>query len=174
VTDGPLESEEVDVLESDGVDSEGSEEGSEASDEMESVEMERVDDDSDWMSEWASVYLVVWISSTRGVLKETFFSAGNLGLPDILRASVRRIGLFANIECRLCVIEYGMVAELDVDADDMDDELGVLDSWASSEEESSGTYTELSIESFGLGNRGPGVAAGVCSGSGEASFMAGV
>jgi hypothetical protein len=174
MTDGSLESEEVEVLDSDGVDSEGSEEETEASEEIELVEMERLDDDDDSISEWAKVYFVVWISSTRGVLKETFFSAGNLGLPDILRASVRRIGLFAKIECRLCVIEYGMVAELDVEADDIDDELGVLESRFSTEAGSSGTYTELSIESFGLVSRGPGVAAGVCWVSNETSFMAGV
>jgi hypothetical protein len=129
--DGSLDSEKVEVVDSEEVASEGSVVDSETSEETESVEREIVDEDSDSMSEWARVNLVVWISSTRGVLKDTFFSAGNLGLPDILRASVRRMGLFANIECRLCEIEYGIVAELEVEADDIEDELGVLESWAS-------------------------------------------
>jgi hypothetical protein len=138
--DGSLDSDEVEVVDSDEVfDSEvvdSEEVDSEGSEETESVERETVDEDSDSMSEWARVNLVVWISSTRGLLNETFFSAGNLGLPDILRASVRRIGLFANIECRLCEIEYGMVAELEVEADDSEDELDVLESWASEAVES--------------------------------------
>jgi hypothetical protein len=138
VVDGSLES-EVEVVDSEEVDSEGSVVDSEGSEETESAVREMVDEDSDSMSEWARVNLVVWISSTRGVLNETFFSAGNLGLPDILRASVRSIGLFASIECKLCEIEYGMVAELEVEAEDIEDELGVLESCASGDVESWGT-----------------------------------
>lgn len=97
--------------------------------ETESVERVSVEEESgDSISECARVYLVFLISSTRGVRKETFFSAGNRGRPDILRESTLRIGLFANIECKLCDIEYGMVAEFVVEAEDTELELGVLDS----------------------------------------------
>lgn len=40
------------------------------------------------MSECASVYLVLTISSTRGVRKDTFLSAGKRGRIDILRRFV--------------------------------------------------------------------------------------
>lgn len=94
-----LESEAEGSLDSDDVEVESA---VVASEERESVERESVDVDwGDSMSEWASVYFSVRISSTRGVLKDTFFSAGNLGRPDILRESTRSIGLFASIECKL-------------------------------------------------------------------------
>ena len=43
----------------------------------------------DSRSEWASVYRVVVISSTSGVLNDTRFSAGNMGRDDaILRGTI--------------------------------------------------------------------------------------
>jgi hypothetical protein len=55
------------------------------------------------MSEWASVYLTVVISSSSGVRKETRFSAGNMGLEAaILRGIIDRAGLLARTETRLC------------------------------------------------------------------------
>jgi hypothetical protein len=43
----------------------------------------------DSRSEWASVYRVVVISSSSGVLKDTRFSAGNMGRDDaILRGTI--------------------------------------------------------------------------------------
>jgi hypothetical protein len=106
------------------------------SDESESVDRERVDVDcDDSISEWASIYFSVRISSTRGVLNDTFFSAGNLGRPDILRESTRSIGLFDSIEFKLWEIWYGIVAELVVEADESEEALGVLESWVSGVEE---------------------------------------
>jgi hypothetical protein len=56
----------------------------------------------DSRSEWARVYLVVVISSSRGVRKETRFSAGNMGrFEAILRGIMERAGLLERIEARL-------------------------------------------------------------------------
>ena len=69
----------------------------EAVDEM----VERVEMD-DSRSEWAMVYLVVVISSSSGVRKDTRFSAGNMGrLEPILRGIIERAGLLERIEARL-------------------------------------------------------------------------
>lgn len=78
-----------------------------------SVELE------DPRSEWASVYLTVVISSSRGVRKETRFSAGNMGLDEaILRESVGLAGLLVRIEVRLWGCLYGIAAVADsLDAD---------------------------------------------------------
>lgn len=78
----------------------------EASDSLVAVEAEDAMDDrveqDDSMSEWASVYLVVVISSSSGVRKDTRFSAGNIGrLEFILRGIIERAGLFERIEARL-------------------------------------------------------------------------
>jgi hypothetical protein len=79
------------------------------------------------------VYFTVVISSSSGVRKETRFSAGNMGLEEvILRGIIDLAGLLANIETRLCGCLYGidMVAdscEADVSADErVDAELGVV------------------------------------------------
>lgn len=81
----------------DGCDVEASESVVEAVDAREeSVETE------DSMSECARVYLVVVISSSSGVRKETRFSAGNMGrLEPILRGIIERAGLLERIEARL-------------------------------------------------------------------------
>lgn len=56
----------------------------------------------DSRSEWAIVYLVVVISSSSGVRKQTCFSAGNMGrLEDMLRGIMERAGLFVRMEVRL-------------------------------------------------------------------------
>jgi len=56
----------------------------------------------DSISECASVYLVVVISSSSGVRKDTRFSAGNMGRVEfILRGIIERAGLFERIEARL-------------------------------------------------------------------------
>ena len=78
----------------------------EASDSLVAVDTEDAMDDrveqDDSMSEWASVYLVVVISSSSGVRKETRFSAGNMGRVEfILRGIIERAGLFERIEARL-------------------------------------------------------------------------
>jgi hypothetical protein len=53
----------------------------------------------DWRSECASVYLVVLISSSSGVRKDTRFSAGNMGrLEAILRGIIE---LLESIDARL-------------------------------------------------------------------------
>ena len=63
------------------------------------VELELKDDSR---SECAMVYLVVVISSSSGVRKETLFSAGNSGrVAVILRGSKCRAGLLLSIELRL-------------------------------------------------------------------------
>jgi hypothetical protein len=69
----------------------------EATDEMvDRVEVE------DSRSEWAIVYLVVVISSSSGVRKQTCFSAGNIGRVEaILRGIIERAGLFVRMEVRL-------------------------------------------------------------------------
>jgi hypothetical protein len=78
----------------------------EASDSVVAVEADDAMDDKveqdDSMSECASVYLVVVISSSSGVRKDTRFSAGNMGrLEFILRGIIERAGLFERIESRL-------------------------------------------------------------------------
>jgi hypothetical protein len=104
--------------------------------ESESVEasVERVDTEAS-RSECARVYLIVVISSSSGVRKDTRFSAGNMGRDAaILRDIIECTGLLASIETRLCGCLYGieMVAdscdscEVDVTAEDsVDAELGV-------------------------------------------------
>jgi hypothetical protein len=60
-------------------------------------------DTDDSMSECASVYLTVVISSSSGVRKETRFSAGNMGREEaILRGINEREGPLASMERRLC------------------------------------------------------------------------
>lgn len=55
------------------------------------------------MSEWASVYLTVVISSSSGVRNETRFSAGNMGRDAaILRGIIDLAGLLASTDTRLC------------------------------------------------------------------------
>lgn len=78
----------------------------EASDSVVAAEADDAMDDKveqdDSMSECASVYLVVVISSSSGVRKDTRFSAGNMGrLEFILRGIMERAGLFERIESRL-------------------------------------------------------------------------
>lgn len=64
------------------------------------VEAELCGDDC--RSEWARVYLVVLISSSRGVRKETRFSAGKRGREGaILRVIRCRAGLLVRMEFRL-------------------------------------------------------------------------
>jgi hypothetical protein len=65
------------------------------------VREERVELD-DSMSECARVYLVVVISSSNGVRKETRFSAGNMGrFEAILRGIIEGAGLLERMEARL-------------------------------------------------------------------------
>jgi hypothetical protein len=106
----------------------------------------------DCRSECASVYLVVLISSSSGVRKDTRFSAGNMGrLEAILRGINDRAGLLESIETRLWGCLYGieMLAdslEADVSVDEsVDAELGV--------EALFGAEKLLSIESCGLDGR---------------------
>lgn len=62
---------------------------------------ERVETEAS-MSECARVYLTVVISSSRGVRKDTRFSAGNMGREAaILRGMIERTGLLASAETRL-------------------------------------------------------------------------
>lgn len=74
--------------------------GSEASDSVEaSEEMVELDDSS---SECATVYFVVVISSSSGVRNETFFSAGNSGLDEVIfRGASERARLLERIEVKL-------------------------------------------------------------------------
>lgn len=114
---------------------------------VESVDVE------DSRSECAMVYFVVLISSSSGVRKDTRFSAGNMGLEEvILRGMIDLAGLLASIETRLCGCLYGIdivaeSCEADVSADDrVEAELGVvalLDAFG----------TLLFIESIGLEGR---------------------
>lgn len=153
--DGPKESDETSDVDSDAI----------SSDETESVESEAIESEPCIsMSEFAYVYFDVVISSTSGVRKDTFFWAGNLGLADILRGVARGNGPLDSIEFSAWDIEYGIVAEWTVEADDIDEELGVLDSWNSgvSGESSDSDCTELSIESFGLAGLAASVAAVFC------------
>lgn len=63
------------------------------------VEVEPLDS----MSEWAKVNLTVLISSSSGVRKETFFSAGKRGRAEaIFRGMMSRAGLLDSMETRLC------------------------------------------------------------------------
>jgi hypothetical protein len=100
------------------------------------------------------VYLVVVISSSSGVRKDTRFSAGNMGrLEAILRGNIARAGLFESMDARLWGCLYGMEMVADsVDADvsvdaSVDAELGV-DVEALSE-----TGMSLSMESCGRDGR---------------------
>lgn len=78
-----------------------------ASDSLDVVSTLEVSDDSvellDSRSECARVYLVVVISSSSGVRKETRFSAGNMGRFEepILRGIIARAGLLERMEVRL-------------------------------------------------------------------------
>jgi hypothetical protein len=78
-----------------------------ASDSLDVVSTLEVSDDSvellDSRSECARVYLVVVISSSSGVRKETRFSAGNIGRVEepILRGIIARAGLLERMEVRL-------------------------------------------------------------------------
>jgi hypothetical protein len=55
------------------------------------------------ISECARVYLTVVISSSRGVRKDTRFSAGNIGREEaILRGITAVEALLVSIETRLC------------------------------------------------------------------------
>lgn len=59
-------------------------------------------------SEWASVYRTVVISSSRGLLKETRFSAGNMGRVEaILRGATARAGLLERMEVTWWGCLYG-------------------------------------------------------------------
>jgi hypothetical protein len=102
-----------------------------------STEAESVDvDSSDVMveleesrSELAQVYLTVLISSSKGVRKDTRFSAGNMGRETILRGTMR---LLERIELRLWGCLYGMVlledsleADVRVDEERVEAESGV-------------------------------------------------
>jgi hypothetical protein len=72
------------------------------SDDVVDARDDRVETDAS-ISEWASVYLTVVISSSSGVRKETRFSAGNMGREAaILRGIIDRAGLLARTETRLC------------------------------------------------------------------------
>ena len=78
-----------------------------ASDSLDVVSTLEVSDDSvellDSRSECARVYLVVVISSSSGVRKETRFSAGNMGRVEepILLGIIARAGLLERMEVRL-------------------------------------------------------------------------
>lgn len=58
-------------------------------------------DTEDSMSECASVYLTVLISSSKGVRNETRFSAGNSGLAEPILREVNGVGPFDSIDRRL-------------------------------------------------------------------------
>ena len=81
------------------------------------------------MSELAQVYLTVLISSSKGVRKETRFSAGNMGREAILRGTIR---LLVRMELRLWGCLYGIVlladsleADVRVEEDRVEAESGV-------------------------------------------------
>lgn len=101
------------------------------------------------------VYLDVDISSTSGFRNVTFFSARNIGRFDILRGVILGcIALLTSMELRTCEMEYGIVAELQVDPELAEEEVGVLES----SESLSGAAiiafgTELLIDNFGLVGR---------------------
>src|SRR6266536_2526062 len=82
------------------------------------------------MSECFHTYLVVRISSSNGLRNDTFFSTGKMGrlwLTDILRRSEVGIGLFTRMEETVCDALYGITPPSEkVEADEMEDELGVL------------------------------------------------
>lgn len=73
--------------------------------------------------------MVVLISSAKGNRKETRFVGGKRGREiDILRACVRGMGLFTRMDFTLCDSLYGMIPQSEkVEADDMEDVLGVLE-----------------------------------------------
>jgi hypothetical protein len=72
---------------------------SESVESSDTVELELKEDSR---SECAMVYLVVMISSSSGVRKDTLFSAGNSGrVAVILRGSKRLAGLLVSMELRL-------------------------------------------------------------------------
>jgi hypothetical protein len=107
-------------------------------DDSDEVSVDRVETE-DSRSECASMYLTLVISSSSGVRKDTRFSAGNMGLEEvILRGIIDRAGLLASIEARLCGCLYGMemvadsCEEADVSADErVDAELGVVEALVS-------------------------------------------
>lgn len=71
-------------------------------------EMEESVELDDARSEWASVYLTVLISSSRGLRNETRFSAGNMGRDEaILRGTTDLAGLLDKMEARWCGCLYG-------------------------------------------------------------------
>jgi len=115
------EEEEVPVLVSDMDSSEGAE----------SLFSKLVDSEPrDWMSECFHTYLLVRISSSNGLRNDTLFSTGKMGrlwLTDILRRSEVGIGLFTRMEETVCDTLYGITPGSEkVEADEMEDELGVL------------------------------------------------
>jgi hypothetical protein len=79
-------------------------EGGDASDidMVDVLSSDEVDRNDSSRSEWASVYLIVVISSSSGVRKATLFAAGNIGLEADVIFRFRGSGLFANIEETLC------------------------------------------------------------------------
>jgi hypothetical protein len=82
------------------------------------------------MSECFHTYLVVRISSSNGLRNDTFLSTGKMGrlwLTDILRRSTVGIGLFTRMEETVCDTLYGITPGSEkVEADEMEEELGVL------------------------------------------------
>lgn len=75
---------------------------SEASDSDDVVSRDDRVETEDSISEWARVYLVVWISSSSGVRNETLFSAGNNGLEEVILREVSSAGPLVRMERRLC------------------------------------------------------------------------
>lgn len=78
--------------------------------EEESVEIDNDTSDADgameaesgsWMSECATMYLTVLISSSSGDRNDTRFTAGNIGRRCFLGESVAGTGLFVRIEDRV-------------------------------------------------------------------------
>ena len=115
------EMEEVQALVSDMGTSEGAE----------SLLCELVDSRTrDWISECFHTYLVVRISSSKGLRNDTFFSTGKMGrlwLTDILRRFGDEIGPFRRMEETVCDTLYGITPGSEkVEADEMEEELGVL------------------------------------------------
>lgn len=103
-------------------------------------------DSSDSMSECFQTYLEVLISSTSGLRKETCFSVGKMGRVWVMenrRRSVRGIGLFRSIEDVVCDSLYGIAPESEkVEAEDIDEELGVRPSAGSGVVGDSGTSVD--------------------------------
>lgn len=100
------------LVEAEGVESESESEALDVDEEEEESVLEvgfastedRVEvEPLDSMSEWAKVNLTVLISSSSGVRKETFFSAGKRGRAEaIFRGMMSRAGLLDSMETRLC------------------------------------------------------------------------